>query len=314
MNYVAILGLILSFLMVSKGASLLTDSIWHMSVRKRISAGMLGMVVAGLMTTLPELTVSSMASALRNPGLSMGNVIGSTIFNIIGIVGIIAFIRPLDFDRNFLRDFGRNALLVYLVFYVLAFLGRSLDRFDAILLLGVLGLSLYYGYRRRYVGAPSAEQPEGTVLRDIAVLLMGAVVLGVGSWLLIWSATSIAADLGISEFIIGLSLVAVGTSIPELATGIAATKRGIEEISIGNVLGANVYNVTLVLGSAALISTVLYGTPLPAETGALQFDIPVMIGATALLMVLGRHGTISRRTASLFLAIYAAYLVVTFWP
>jgi Ca2+/Na+ antiporter len=72
--------------------------------------------------------------------------------------------------------------------------------------------------------------------------------------------------------------------------------------------------VTLVLGSAALISTALYGTPLPAETGALQFDIPVMIGATALLMILGRHGTISRRTASLFLAIYAAYLVVTFWP
>ena len=312
MNLIAVPVLILSFLLVSKGASWITDSLWHVSVRKRVSAGMLGMVLAGLMTTMPELTVSTMASAMESTGLSLGNAIGSTIFNIIGIIGIIGLIRPLNFDKSFIRDFGRNTILVYLVFYVLVFLGRSLGRLDALILLGVLALSILYSYRQRYVGAPSIKPPSGTMLHDVGVFIAGGAILGVGSYLLIHSAISIASDLGIPEFVIGLSLVAVGTSIPELATGLASMKKGVEEISIGNVLGANIYNVTLVLACSALVSTLLYDIPLQAGNGTLFFDIPVMIGATVLMMILGRHGKISRRTAASFLIIYATYMAMTF--
>jgi len=312
MNLLAIPALIASILMISKGADWLTDSIWHISLRKRVSAGMLGMIVAGLMTTLPEVTVSSMASALQSGGISIGNAIGSTIFNILGIVGIIGLIRPLDFDKAFLRDFGRNALVAYFAFFILTLVGRKIDAYDSIILFGVLAASLYYGYRQRYVGAPSIAPPSGSIIRDVSIIFLGGVVLGIGSYLLVYASRSIASDLGIPEMVIGLSLVAVGTSIPELATGIASTKKGIEEISIGNILGANIYNVTLVLGCAALIGTLMHGQPLIAEDSTLFFDIPVMIGATALLMVLGGKGTVSRRTSILFLFIYGCYLAVTF--
>jgi cation:H+ antiporter len=312
MNWLAIPALLASILMISKGADWLTGSVWRVSLRKRISAGMLGMAVAGLMTTLPEVTVSSMASAMRSPDLSIGNAIGSTIFNVLGIIGIIGLIRPLNFDREFLRDFGRNAILAYFAFFILAFLGRSLGMADAVILLGVMALSLYLGYRRRYVGAPTIKAPSGSSVRDTLVILAGGVVLGSGSYLLIFSARSIAAGLGVPEVVIGLSMVAVGTSIPELATGLASMRRGIEEISIGNVLGANVYNVTLVLGAATLIGTLLHGTSLVADAATLYFDIPVMIGATALLMIVGRKGTVSRRSAVIFLLLYAIFLAVTF--
>ncbi len=308
----AIPALIVSVLMISKGADWLTDSVWHVSLRKRVSAGMLGMAIAGLMTTLPEVTVSSMASAMKSSGLSLGNAVGSTIFNVLGIVGVIGLIRPLNFDRSFLRDFGRNAILAYLAFFALVLLGRSLGSLDALILLGVLAVSLYYGYRRRYVGAPIIEPPSGSLIQDVGVIGVGGAILGIGSFLLVLSARSIASDLGVPEVIIGLSLVAVGTSIPELATGIASIRKGIEEISIGNILGANLYNVTLVLGCAALIGGALHGKALVVETNNLVFDIPVMIGATLLLMIVGRRGKVSRRTALAFLFIYAAYLALTF--
>ncbi len=312
MDPIAIPVLIVSILMVSKGASWLTDSVWDISVRRGISACVLGMIVAGLMTTLPEFSVSTMASALKSEGISLGNAIGSTIFNIVGIVGIIGLIRPLDFDKAFLRDFGRNALLAYLVFYVLVLIGGALEWYDSLLLLAVLALSLLYSYRQRYVDAPSAEPPSGDSFRDLMMLVLGGVILGAGSYLLIYSATSIASALGIPEFVIGLSLVAVGTSIPELATGIASMKKGVEEVSVGNVLGANIYNVTLVLGCSALISTALHGQPLVAEARTLFIDIPMMIGATVLFMVVGHDGHISRRTSAAFLVIYASYLIITF--
>jgi len=312
LDLVAIPVLVLSFLMVFKGASWLTDSVWDISVRKRVSAGMLGMLVAGLMTTLPELTVSTMSSAIGKAGLSMGNAIGSTIFNIVGIVGIIGLIRPLKFEKAFLRQFGRNAIIVYLVFYLLAFIGRSLGALDALILLAVLSVTIVIGYRQRGVGAPTSEPRRGSTTHDVAILVAGGIVLGLGSYLLIRSATSIAADLGIPEFVIGLSLVAVGTSIPELATGVTSTRKGVEEISIGNVLGANVYNVTLVLGCSALVSVLLHGRPLPAGNDSLFLAIPIMISVTGLLMILGRNGSVSRKTALFFVLLYVAYLIVTF--
>ncbi len=312
LNWLAIPALIASVGMIAKGADLLTDSVWHISLRRGVSAGMLGMALAGVMTTLPEVSVSSIAVAMKSGGLSIGNALGSTIFNVLGIIGVIGLIRPLNFDRSFLRDFGRNALMVYLAFYLLALLRGSIGTLDGILLLGVLLGSLYYGYRRRYVGAASAKSPPGSSARDGLELLLGGGLLGGGSYLLVYSAREIASAVGVPEVVIGLTLVAVGTSIPELATGVASTRKGIEEISIGNILGANIYDVTLALGLAAIIGGLLHGQAIPLNHATLFFDIPVMVGATALLMVVGRNGHISRRVALSFIVLYAVYLVVTF--
>jgi len=312
MNLIAIPELVLSLIMVSRGAGWLTDSICHISARKGISIGVLGMALAGFITTLPELTVSTMASALKDVDLSVGNAIGSTIFNVLGIVGICGFIRPLSFDRSFLADSARNALLVYVAFYVIAATGNSLGGLDSLALFAILALSLFYSCRRRSTKTPQADSVPGTLARDIGRVLAGAAVLGVGSYLLILSAMSLASDLGVPQLVIGLSLVAVGTSIPELATGLASTRRGVEEISIGNILGANIYDITLVLGCSALVSTLLHGIPLPVGGALLFFNIPVMVGATALLMIAGRHGTVSRTTSGLMLSAYVAYLAVTY--
>ncbi len=313
MNLLDVPLLALSFIMVFKGADLLADSIWGISLRKHISAGMLGMVLAGLMTTLPELTVSTMASALGDAGISVGNAIGSTIFNVLGIIGICGLIRPLSFDKSFLRYFGRNVLLVYLAFYALALVGRSLGAVDAIILLVVLCASITHSYRRRFVGAPTASAPRsGSLARDLAYILVGGAVLGSGSYLLIHAATSIASALHVPKFVIGLSLVAVGTSIPEFATGLTSTMKRVEEISIGNVLGANVYDVTLVLACATLVNVLVHGEALTAEGSLAFFDLPVMIGAVLLLMIVGRNGIISRRAAAMLVVLYAVYILVTF--
>jgi len=311
-SLLSVAGLIVSFVMVTKGASWLTDSIWNVSVRRKISAGMLGMAVAGLMTTLPEFTVSTMASGLKSTGLSVGNAIGSTIFNILGIVGICGLVRPLRFDKSFLSDYGRNALMVYLVFYALSILGRSLGFVDGVILLLVLAASLYYGYRRRHEGAPDSPASSRSGSKDVILLLAGAGLLGSGAYVLIYSAKDLASTLGIPEFIIGLSLVAVGTSIPELATGLTSVKKGVEEISVGNVLGANIYNVTLVLGASAIISTLVNKKGLPTGGTVCWFDIPVMILATALFVVVGRNGRIDRKTALSFIFLYAVYIAATY--
>jgi len=312
MNLFAIPTLVLSLIMVSRGAGWLTGSICHISAREGISIGALGMALGGLITTLPELTVSTMASALRDVELSVANAIGSTIFNVLGIVGICGLIRPLRFDRTFLRDSARNALLVYLAFYVIALIGRSLGMVDSLALFIIVALSLFYTYRRASARITRSDPVPGTLARDMGEVLVGGAVLGIGSYLLIRAAISLASDLGVPQLVIGLSLVAVGTSIPELATGLASTKRGVEEVSIGNVLGANIYDVTLVLGCSALISTLLHGTPLPVGAPLLFFSIPVMIGVTAFLMIAGRHGTISRTTSGFMLTAYVAYVVVNF--
>lgn len=312
MNLIAVPTLVLSFIMVSRGAGWLTDSICHISAGKGISIGVLGMVLAGFITTLPELTVSTMASALKDVELSVGNAVGSAIFNVLGIVGICGLVRPLHFDRSFLLDSARNALLVYVAFCVIGAIGSSIGGADSLALFAILALSLFYSYRRRSARVPQTSSVPGTLARDVARVLVGGAVLGIGSYLLIYSATSLASDLGVPRLVIGLSLVAVGTSIPELATGLASAKRGVEEISIGNILGANIYDITLVLGCSALVSTLLHHTPLPLGGTLLFFSIPVMMGATAFLMIAGRHGTISRTTSGLMLCAYVAYIVVTY--
>ena len=312
MTILSVIGLLVSFAMVTEGASWLTDSIWNVSVKRKISAGILGMAVAGLMTTMPEFTVSTMASGLKSGGLSVGNAIGSTIFNVLGIVGICGLVRPLRFDKSFLADYGRNALIIYLVFYALSLIGHSLGLVDGLILLLVLVGSLYYSYSKRHIGAPGTSSVVHSGKRDALLLLGGAVLLGSGAYIMIYSAKDLATSLGIPEFIIGLSLVAVGTSIPELATGLTSVKKGVEEISVGNVLGANIYNVTLVLGTSAIISTLVSKKGLPTGGAVCWFDIPVMILATALFIFLGRYGQINRKTAFSFIVLYGLYIAATY--
>jgi cation:H+ antiporter len=282
----------------------------------RISPMIVGLTIVGFGTSAPELVVSVDAVLSGVPGLAVGNVIGSNIANMMLVVGCAAVIVPLTVHRDVLvRD---SAVLVgaTLLFVAIALSG-SAEIEQGILMLIALGLYLGFSVwmdRRRATGAGelhSAESEEiETGLPDkpavlILVTAVGLCALVGGSRLAVEGATVIARGYGVSEELIGLTLVAIGTSLPELATAIIAARRGHDDVCIGNVIGSSIFNLLAITGASAIAGTV----PFSAEI--MDFDIwallVVTIGLIA-LMLTGRR--ITRREGVVLIVLYAAYLLV----
>lgn len=281
-----------------------------------ISTLVIGLTVVGLGTSAPELTVSAIAAFTGNPGLAIGNAIGSNITNIALVIGITAVVVPLTVASRILRH--ELPLLVLAMLIALALLlDGELSRVDGLLLLlglaGTIALFVHDGMHPApddpLTGEFEAEIPRGiptrTALIDIAT---GLAILLASSRLLVWGAIEVAHGLGVSDLVIGLTVVAIGTSLPELAACVMSARRGEHDIAIGNVIGSNLFNVMGVLGLAGLIAP----TGLPA--GVLARDYPMMLILTGLLflMAYGLHRArrITRLEGVLLLAAYCGYL---FW-
>jgi len=281
---------------------------------------LIGMVVVGFGTSAPELLVSALAAAGGNPNLALGNAYGSNIANIGLILGVVALIRPIAVHSQVLRKELPILLAVTLLSAVLLWDGR-LGRVDATVLLlaftGIMGWAIYHGLRRRHdalakqTGAELSDRAM-TLGRALFWLLVGLILLVISSRILVWGAVTLAQGLGISDLVIGLTVVAVGTSLPELASSCAAVYRNEHDIALGNVLGSNLFNTLAVVGLAAAIQ------PLQVGPEVLYRDWAVMTGMTAALFVTAYgfrgEGRINRFEGALLLAGYLGYngyLVVT---
>ncbi|WP_429910625.1 calcium/sodium antiporter [Glycocaulis sp.] len=294
-------------LLVAGGESLVRGAS-GLARRLGISPLLIGLVVVGFGTSTPELT-TSMAAALRDaPEIAVGNVIGSNIANILLILGLAALLRPIRIDpRPFRRDGTALAISALAGAVALAFVG--LERWVGAVLLTGLAVYLLVSWltsRDRSAAqeeAAPATRPAGRLRVELAFLGAGFAGVIFGAGLLVDGAVSAATALGVSQAVIGLTIVAVGTSLPELAASLSAARRGEGDIAFGNIVGSNIFNILGILGITALVS------PLQVTGGLAGSDLGVMLAASALLLALAIwKQRLSRLHGAIFLALYAAYI------
>jgi cation:H+ antiporter len=314
--------LILEFLLFVLGlVALYFGAEWLVGGSSRVAAAfgispvVVGLTIVAFGTSAPELVVSGLASFRGSGDIAVGNVVGSNIANVALILGISALIRPIAVKRGLVvRDLPVMILVSALFIGIILNLGIS--RAEAgILLLAFAVYMAFVGRQAKREAAESAALLEDAELmeglaaghyrpaRDLVLTLVGTIALVIGAQLLVDSATSIALALGISEVVIGLTLVAFGTSVPELAASVVASIRGEAQIVLGNIVGSNIFNVTLIIGTAALIR------PLPIHESLLRLEAPIMLGVSVLLLPFALTSLrVGRMEGGVLLAAYGAFL------
>ena len=293
-----------------------------------MSTLLIGMVVVGFGTSAPEMVVSAISAMDNAPELALGNAYGSNIANIALILGVTAVISPVIVIRKALK---RDLPILIAVTAMSVFLvsDGSISRLDGVILLlvfaGVMGFNIVNEMRQKAVAgsavADDAEKQDGESLslgKSVLWLVLGLALLVGSSRALVWGAVEIARALGVSDLLIGLTIVAVGTSLPELASSIAAARKGENDLAFGNIIGSNLFNTLLVVGIASTIA------PMHTfEPSVINRDMPVMTVLTVLLLLFGlpvrkkrldanghRIGRINRLEGATFLAIYIGYIGV----
>jgi cation:H+ antiporter len=285
------------------GADVFVKGAASLALRLGVSRLVIGMTVVGFGTSLPELSVNLSAAFSGRLDLAVGNVVGSNIANIGLILGIAALVAPLTIHVSLLKLEIPLLLLVSAGLWLLGSNGQLGRPDGALLLLGFVGLLLLIGYGGRQEprqieadivdgGVPSSVDATRATWRDLAWIGVGFVLLLVASRLMVGAAVDLARLWGMSELVIGLTIVAIGTSLPELAASTLAALRGETDIAIGNVLGSNLFNILLILGVTAVI------TPLPLDPTLIRVQIPVMILFAALLYPLSLRGRSIGRPAA----------------
>jgi cation:H+ antiporter len=284
----------------------------------RVSPAVIGLTIVAAGTSMPELVVSVQSALADSAGLALGNVVGSNIFNIGAILGLAALVRPMRVTGNSVRLEWPVMMLASLQLLLLARDG-TIDRVEgAVLLAAMVAFTAYAVWLGRHSSTPAevaafAESlpvaPAGRsgrgVARDIGMVAVGVGLLAGGSSLLVNGAVGIASALGVSETVIGLTIVAGGTSTPELVTSLVAARRGKDDIAVANVVGSNIFNILGILGVTGLI------TPLAVPDVILSRDVWWMLGAALMLFPLMRSGMrVTRFEGVLLLGGFGAYMVL----
>lgn len=322
-----IVFLIAGLVLLVAGAEILVRGASRLARGIGISPLVVGLTVVAFGTSAPEMAVSIGASLAGQADLALGNVVGSNIFNVLLILGLSALVAPLVVSRQLVRLDVPLMIAVSVLVLLMGIDGR-ISRLDgAILFAGILSYTAYLihqGRRESREGRTAAQQTEPpdavqtppppqtlSFLKNISLIVGGLALLVLGANWLVDSAIQIAQALGVSELIIGLTIVAAGTSMPELATSVIAGLRGERDIAVGNIVGSNIFNILAVLGLSALVST--DGVAVARE--ALSFDIPVMIGVALICLPIFFSGyLISRWNGALLLfyyLIYTTFLLMT---
>ncbi len=304
------------FILLLLGAEFLVRGAVALARRLEVSPMVIGMTVVAYGTTAPELVVSLEAALTDVPAIAVGNVIGSNIANILLILGTAAVIYPIACKPGALKRDGAVMLAAAVLMVILGLTGAITAVQGAVMLLALITLTLYAYWSERRNSASAdllireaeefAEWPR-SLWPSLLAVIGGIATVVFGAQILVAAAVELARDFGISEAVIGLTLVAVGTSLPELATAAVAAYRRHPDIAIGNVVGANTYNILAILGVVSVVE------PLTIPAQIVGFDIWFMLAATVLLlaMILVRGG-LSRAVGAGFLVIYGFYLVAEY--
>lgn len=304
--------LILGLVLLVFGADLLVRGAARLAANFGVPALVIGLTVVAFGTSAPELAVSVKAAYSGQAELAVANVVGSNIFNVLFILGASALISPLLISKQLIRQdvplmVGVSAVALVMV------LDGNINRWEALLL--AIALVVYTWFLFRQGKKQGMDVSDGEVeemlkvkmpvWQNLLLVIGGLVLLVLGARWLVQSAVEIATLMGVNEAVIGLTIVAAGTSLPEVVTSIMATIRGERDIAVGNVVGSNIFNILSVLGMSGLVSPV----PLLAGEQMMQLDLPVMLGVALLCVPLFfTGGTLTRPDGFLFLALYVFYV------
>jgi cation:H+ antiporter len=306
-----VLLLSLGLVLLIKGADLLVDGASALAKKYRIPDLTIGLTIVAFGTSAPELVVSIFASLQDHQDIVLGNVIGSNNFNLFIILGICGIITPLAVQSSTVWKEIPMSFVAVLVFFALAndfwFEKGQLTRTDGLVLLSLFALFLYYVYRQLSKDNSVAEitQKNYSLLKIWAFILVGLTGLIIGGKLVVSNAIEIATFIGISEKIIGITIVAVGTSLPELATSLVAVYRKNNDIAVGNIVGSNIFNIFLILAVSSIIKPIDYN-PL------FNLDLYLLAGGTIYLflaMFTARRKKLDRWEAAILLFGYLSYII-----
>ncbi|MGK7868354.1 calcium/sodium antiporter [Falsiroseomonas sp. E2-1-a20] len=329
--------ILLGLVLLVVGGELFVRGAVRIAERFGVSPLMIGLTLVGFGTSMPELVTSVQASLAGAPGIAVGNIVGSNIANILLILGISALIFPIAVPSAALRRDGMLGAAAAAALVAVA-LVWTLDRWVGAAFLAGLVAYIAYAWRQESVPAPGHTAPDHTAAYEkaqafegvhppgslhpadpaapgwrgtplsVGLVLVGLVLVVAGGGLLVEGATALARSLGVAESIIGLTIVAVGTSMPELVTSVVAALRRHADVALGNVLGSNIYNVLGIGGATGLIAP----TAIPADIAG--FDVYVMLAVALLLLVFARTGwRIGRREGALLVTCYVGYIAWS-WP
>ncbi len=281
-----------------------------------VSPLLIGLTIVGFGTSAPEIFVSIISSLSGNPGIAVGNAIGSNIANVGLVIGFTALLRPLTVHSSTLK---REFPVLFIIMFAVAVIlwDDQLQRLEGSLLLAgmvlVVAWMIWQGLRQRN-DEPMVAEFDAEIPKDMSMpkalgwVVFGLICLPLSSELLVNGATTIARHFGVSDVVIGLTIVAIGTSLPELAASLAGAFKGEDDIAIGNVLGSNMFNLLAVLGIPGLID------PGPIDPEVLRRDYPVMVGLAFLLFIMSYRrrgsGHVKRLGGGILLAIYLSYLAL----
>jgi cation:H+ antiporter len=311
----AIAAVIIGIVLLVFGAEKFVDGAAAAAKRAGLPPLLIGMLVIGFGSSMPEMVISGLSASQGNSGLALGNAFGSNITNIALILGLTAAISPIRVESSILRRELPLLAFVTLTAAALLYVDGALSRTDGWILIGlfvvIMAWSIRAGVNNKTdhlaVMVEQELQAPMSMARAITYVVFGLILLVISSQILVWGGVEIARALGISDLIIGLTVVAVGTSLPELAASIAAVRKNEHDLALGNIIGSNLFNTSIVIGITGTIGPTLL------EPGILSRDLPVLGILTAALFLMGYAfrgrtvGIITRLEGILLLIAYVIY-------
>ena len=311
--------IVLGFILLIKGADFLVDGASNIAKKFHIPDIIIGLTIVSIGTSMPELFVSITSAIEGYPDMAIGNIVGSNIANLLLILGLSSIIRSIRFKRETRLIEIPMCLGISLLFVLLCNLGRDITRFDAGILIVLFVLFIGYTIFMAKKGEEFDKEDDDekvvdktksskSTIKDIVFLILGAVLLKIGGDLTVNNAVEVAKHFGLSEKLISVTILAVGTSLPELVTSVSAAIKGKSDIAIGNILGSNIFNMLLIIGVSAMIKPIVYNT-------SYNIDMIFLICATLILSlfpIIPPKNKMSRGNGLVYVIIYIGYLISLF--
>ena len=319
--YKEILFILAGFVLLIKGADFLVDGASSVAKRFHIPEIVIGLTIVSIGTSMPELFVSTTSALQGSADMSIGNIIGSNVCNLLLILGLSAMISPVKFQKATRNIEIPMCFFVTAVFLLLCNLGAEISFVDSLVLLvmfvGFIGYTMYVakkGQAEALAAAAAgevkeeAEEKKKPMWLNIVLIALGVAGLKFGGDLTVNNAVVIAEELGISEKVIGLTILAIGTSLPELVTSVMAAVKGNDDIAIGNIIGSNIFNMLMIIGVTAFITPLNYNLTYNVQMYILLFSLVLL----ELFAITKPKDKMGRFNGAIYVACYAAYMVLLF--
>lgn len=313
---IQILLILVGFVMLIKGADILVDGSSAIAKKMRISEIIIGLTIVSIGTSMPELFVSTTSAIQGASDISIGNIIGSNICNLLFILGLSAVIHPVKFQKQTKWIENPMSIILTLIFFIICNTNQDVSRTEGIILLALFVVFLIYtiamGKKSQdevILELSLEEAKKVSVIKNVMLIILGIVALKIGGDLVVDNAKLIATTLNVSEKIIGLTIVAIGTSLPELVTSVTAAIKGESDIAIGNIIGSNIFNMLLIIGVSAIIHPITYN---------ITYNSQMMILFVAMILMLifpfiKSKDELSRKNGLILVLLYSFYMIKLFF-